>query len=124
MRRKVEEPKVVLQEEIRQESMRLSRTTTGVIPHLVKEPEVHEFPRGDAVENGDHQGLESHARSLMKALSWRVTALVITVGIVWMITGAVRLAAMVGTVDALLKIGAYYLHERAWNRSNFGRRGR
>ncbi|MCH8087363.1 MAG: DUF2061 domain-containing protein, partial [Chloroflexi bacterium] len=25
--------------------------------------------------------------------------------------------------DAVVKLGAYYLHERAWNRTNFGRRG-
>ena len=71
---------------------------------------------------GDRLGSESHARSLMKALSWRVVALAITTGVVFVITGQATLAATVGVADALLKIGTYYLHERAWNHSNLGRR--
>jgi uncharacterized membrane protein len=67
-------------------------------------------------------GLESHVRSLIKALSYRVSGFIVTGSVVWAITGEVAIAATVGAVDALLKIGLYYLHERVWDRFSFGRR--
>jgi uncharacterized membrane protein len=33
------------------------------------------------------------------------------------------MAALVGLADATVKIALYYLHERAWDRAGFGRRG-
>ena len=68
------------------------------------------------------QGLESHYRSLIKAISWRVVALIITASIVWVVTGEIAFAAAVGGLDAAFKLGLYYLHERAWDRLSFGRR--
>ncbi|MCL5263834.1 MAG: DUF2061 domain-containing protein [Chloroflexi bacterium] len=65
--------------------------------------------------------MESHRRSIAKAITWRLFALSITIGTVWALTGEARLAATVGLADTLLKIGSYYLHERAWTRSSFGR---
>ena len=64
---------------------------------------------------------ESHLRSLIKALSWRVTALIITVAVVKVVTGDTGVAAAVGGADALVKIGLYYFHERIWNRIRLGR---
>ena len=68
---------------------------------------------------------ESRLRSLIKALSWRVLALIVTVTVVWVVTGNTDMAATVGGADALVKIGLYYLHERVWNRISFrqGARG-
>jgi len=65
--------------------------------------------------------MELHRRSIAKAVTWRVFAFAITVGTTWVITGEARLAAAVGTADTVLRIGSFYLHERAWNRSTFGR---
>ena len=64
--------------------------------------------------------METHRRSLAKAVSWRVFALAITVVITWVVTGEAALAASVGVLDAVVKIGSFYLHERAWNRLKFG----
>ena len=55
-------------------------------------------------------------------MSWRVTSLIVTVTIVWLVTEEVSFAVSVGILDTLVKIGLYYLHERAWNRSRFGLR--
>jgi adenylylsulfate kinase len=66
--------------------------------------------------------VESRVRSLAKALSWRVTALAVTVMVVLVITGEVTYAAVVGGADALVKIWVYYLHERVWGRVRFGRK--
>ena len=74
------------------------------------------------MENDNIQGSDSPARSFVKAMSWRVTALIVTVTIVWLVTDEVAFAASVGILDTLVKIGLYYLHERAWNRSRFGLR--
>ena len=57
---------------------------------------------------------DSHLRSLIKALSWRVASLIVTVTVVKVATGDTQTAAVVGTADALIKVVLYYLHERAW----------
>ena len=76
------------------------------------------------LRNQDLQGLESHIRSLVKSLSYRIYGFVITGSVVWVITKEVTAAVSVGVADALLKLGLYYLHERVWDRFSFGRRGR
>ena len=65
--------------------------------------------------------MESHSRSIMKAVSWRVIATAITFAISWILTGEVTLAAEIGIADTLLKFGTYYGHERLWNRLSVGR---
>ena len=70
------------------------------------------------------QGVESHYRSLAKAISWRVVALIVTGIVVWVITDEIAFAVSVGILDAAVKIGLYYLHERAWDRLKFGRKSR
>ena len=65
--------------------------------------------------------MESHRRSVVKAITWRVLGFAITVGATWTVTGEASLAATVAVVDTLVKIGIFYFHERAWNRSRFGR---
>ena len=64
---------------------------------------------------------DSRVRSIVKAFSWRITALIVTSIVVWVVTGSLEFAAVVGAADALLKIFLYYFHERMWNRSRFGR---
>ena len=91
--------------------------------NTVPQKEVYHLPGGAATEKQHLQGPDSRGRSIAKALSWRVTALIITVSIVWVMTGEAVFAAGVGAADALFKIVLYYLHERAWNRSSFGHRG-
>ena len=58
--------------------------------------------------------VETGRRSLARALSWRVVAWALTVGIVYLFTGKAVLALAVGVADSLLKIVAYYLHELGW----------
>ena len=64
--------------------------------------------------------MESHKRSIAKALSWRVMGAAFTATVVWVVTGKPGLAAAVGVVDTVIKLGAYYVHERVWNRIRFG----
>jgi uncharacterized membrane protein len=63
--------------------------------------------------------VDTRQRSLARALSWRVVAWTLTVGIVYLFTGKAALALAIGLADSLLKIFAYYVHERGW--MSFGR---
>ena len=60
--------------------------------------------------------MQSRRRSLVKALSWRLVALLITFGVALVIFDDVQVAVSVGVLDSLIKILVYYLHERAWER--------
>ena len=64
--------------------------------------------------------MESHSRTIMKALSWRVSATFVTFTIAWIVTGQLKFAAEIGLIDTFIKLGAYYLHERTWMRVKFG----
>lgn len=66
-------------------------------------------------------GGEKKRRSLVKSLSWRLLSVVVTVSVAWIITGNTYIAAGIGSADALIKLGIYYLHERFWGRLKFGR---
>jgi uncharacterized membrane protein len=64
---------------------------------------------------------EAHSRSLIKAISWRVTGSVDTFVISWIITGKIGLAGTIATVEVITKIVLYYFHERAWALVPWGR---
>jgi len=65
--------------------------------------------------------LESHYRSIFKAITWRAGGTIVTFAVAWILTDNVSLSAGIGIVDTLIKIGAYYIHERLWNRVKFGK---
>lgn len=64
--------------------------------------------------------MESHARTIAKAISWRCIATATTMIVVWLVTGKLELAAAIGMLDTVLKLGEYYVHERIWARIRFG----
>lgn len=57
---------------------------------------------------------ESRVRSLLKAITYRVTGTLATGTIVFGVTGDLAAALAVGFVEPIAKIIIYYLHERAW----------
>lgn len=63
---------------------------------------------------------ESHARSLMKALSWRINGSLITMLVVYFVTGKTQFALFVGSLEFICKILFFYLHERIWGLIPFG----
>jgi len=65
--------------------------------------------------------VESHVRTIMKALSWRVIATLVTFTVAWIVTGELKFAAEIGLADTIIKLGGYYLHERTWMRVAFGK---
>lgn len=63
---------------------------------------------------------DRHSRSIVKAISWRMTGTVDTVVISWLVTGKLTFAITIGSVELFTKIMLYYLHERMWDRISFG----
>jgi uncharacterized membrane protein len=68
--------------------------------------------------------VETHPRSIAKAVSWRATGSLDTFVIAALITGSSKLAGGVALTEILTKITLYYLHERAWTLVSWGRRGK
>jgi uncharacterized membrane protein len=58
---------------------------------------------------------DTHFRSIMKAVSYRVCAAIATTTIVFVFTRKPVLSISVGLVEAIVKIIFYYLHERVWS---------
>jgi len=65
--------------------------------------------------------MESRSRSICKALTYRVTGLIITTLVVWVVTSKVKLAVSAGVADTIVKLLAYYAHERCWLKVSFGK---
>ena len=64
---------------------------------------------------------DKHYRSLVKAISWRVTGTMDTILISFVITGKIKFALSIGFVELFTKVFLYYVHERVWDRLSFGR---
>lgn len=65
--------------------------------------------------------VDKHNRSILKAISWRITGTLDTLIVSYLITGNLKIAAAIGGVEVFSKMILYYFHERIWNKSNFGR---
>jgi uncharacterized membrane protein len=65
--------------------------------------------------------VESHYRTIVKAISYRILGSTTTAPISFVPTGKGSLSLGAGALDMDLKIGAYFVHERIWNHINFGR---
>lgn len=64
---------------------------------------------------------DSHLRSLIKAVSWRLVGSLDTFMLSLLVTGSAKYAVSIATAEALTKIVLYYLHERAWRLVRWGR---
>jgi uncharacterized membrane protein len=64
---------------------------------------------------------DKHYRSLVKAVSWRLTGSVDTLIISFLITRQLKWAFTISGVELFTKVGLYYLHERVWDKLSFGR---
>lgn len=64
---------------------------------------------------------ESHLRSLVKGISWRMVGTLDTMIISYIITGNIRYAAFIGSTEAMTKVFLFWAHERVWQRIRWGR---
>ncbi|HEY3932844.1 MAG TPA: DUF2061 domain-containing protein [Verrucomicrobiae bacterium] len=64
---------------------------------------------------------EKHYRSLVKAVSWRLTGSLDTLIISFLVTGKLTYAFTISGVELFTKIFLYYVHERVWVKIPLGR---
>lgn len=64
---------------------------------------------------------EKPYRSIVKSISWRAIGTIDTIIISYLITGKLAFAFSIGGVELFTKMFLYFLHERTWNKINFGR---
>jgi uncharacterized membrane protein len=59
-------------------------------------------------------------RHIAKTITWRVIGTIDTMFIGWFVSGDITIGLSIGGFELISKMGLYYLHERAWYKSNFG----
>jgi len=60
-------------------------------------------------------------RSITKAFTWRVLATIDTFLLSFIVTSELKWATSIALFEILTKAILYYLHERVWNKFNWGR---
>ena len=65
--------------------------------------------------------MDTHKRTIIKTITWRIIATLTTVIIIYLWTDNWSIAFGSGLVANALKTIFYYIHERIWNRTDFGR---
>ena len=58
--------------------------------------------------------MDSHKKSIYKTLSWHTLHIVMVATIALIVTGSVKIAALLASAEFLWESFAFYLHERAW----------
>lgn len=60
-------------------------------------------------------------RSIAKGASWRVVATLTTITLVFLFTGNLTVSLELGVIEVAAKLLFYYLHERVWERTGWGK---
>lgn len=65
--------------------------------------------------------METSARSMVKAVSYRFLGSLSTAAIFYLMTGKGSMALGAGLLDMVVKIAVYFVHERLWDHIDYGR---
>ena len=65
--------------------------------------------------------IDSNNRSIAKTISWRLTGSFSTFMISYLILGSFSIAGSIAIVQIIANTILYYLHERVWNKIDWGR---
>jgi len=57
---------------------------------------------------------ESHKRSILKTITWHILHIIMVATIAYVVTGSVKIAAILASLEMLWETFAYYIHERVW----------
>jgi uncharacterized membrane protein len=79
------------------------------------------WARTTATECGLLVLTDERRRSIAKGISWRVIGTVDTILVAFFITGDYSKALSIGATEVITKVLLFYLHERIWQRVQFGR---
>jgi uncharacterized membrane protein len=77
--------------------------------------------RSEGLVSGANGGQDAHSRSLLKAISWRLTGTLDTFVIGFIVTGKASIAGSIAATELFSKVALYYGHERMWARIHWGR---
>lgn len=64
---------------------------------------------------------ESHLRSILKAITYRIVGTLTTALLAYLVTGSFKVALSIAALEPMVKTVVYYLHERAWQHVSHGR---
>jgi len=64
--------------------------------------------------------METHWRSIVKAVVWRILGVIILGGLSWVLTKKWEDTAIITISFNSIRLVLYYFHERAWNRISWG----
>ena len=64
---------------------------------------------------------DTNLRSIIKALSWRLTGTVDTFIVSFFVTGELLIAGSIASIEVLTKIVLFWIHERVWDKVKWGR---
>lgn len=65
--------------------------------------------------------MDTHKRSIAKAVTFRIIATITTIILVLMFTRDLALAGVIGALDIISKLIIYYMHEHAWDTFSWGK---
>jgi uncharacterized membrane protein len=65
--------------------------------------------------------MESTARSIAKAVSWRIAGTASTFIVTYLVLGDITISGTIAFVQLVLNTLLYIVHERIWNRVTWGR---
>lgn len=60
-------------------------------------------------------------RSLVKSLTWRILAILVTFASIYFLTGELETATAGTVLTNSINFILYYLHERVWTKVNWGK---
>lgn len=65
--------------------------------------------------------IDSRIRSIVKSISWRILAFIITILASFFVFGSWEISISVAIAADFMKIFFYYAHERLWEKISWGR---
>ncbi len=65
--------------------------------------------------------MDTYKRSIYKTITWRIIATLTTIIVIYIWTKSWSISLVAGIVANVLKTVFYYIHERLWNRTDYGR---
>lgn len=84
-----------------------------MIDVLISPPQKRTIHRKN--ESGKSEG-DRPITSLLKTISWRIVGTIDTITISYIITGEIRSALSIGSIEVVSKMILYYFHERLWSK--------
>lgn len=66
--------------------------------------------------------METHTRSLIKTITWRILAFLTAFIVIYIWTGEPLKSGGIALIINIFNMAIYYFHERAWNKIKWGRK--